>query len=326
MKKITIKIILILMCTALLFCALSSCTDRRTSNDKIKILCTVFPVYDWARNIVAGSENVEVGLLVENGTDLHSFQPSFGDMAKIKDSDIVIYIGGESDKWVAESIDERALGIELSTLENIRLYAISADSIANKHTHDGEECHEEHSHEHGFDEHLWLSLHNAKVSATEICKRISKLDNSNSQLYQKNTDGYISKLDELDKDMRKLGEIIKEPMIFADRFPFVYLLSDYGIDYFAAFEGCSTDTGADFDTVITLAKKADEYQSRALFITESPVDGLTKAIITQTKSKAAEAVALDSMQSLGKKDIESGKSYISIMKRNINRIQEIYSN
>ncbi len=325
MKTNARKTICMLLCAALLLCALSSCASGSAQNGKIKILCTVFPIYDWVRAVAGESENIELELLVENGTDLHSFQPSFGDMAKIKDSDIVIYIGGESDKWVAESIDERATGIALSESDGMTLYTVRADSIANAHTHDGEECHEAHGHEHGFDEHIWLSLRNARTAVGEILSVLSGKDAENASTYKSNADSYIAALDALDSDMQTLSESINGPLLFADRFPFVYLLEDYGIDYFAAFEGCSTDTGADFDTVIGLAKKADEYGSTALFVTESPTAGLAEEIIAQASNKNSGIVTLDSMQSIGKSDIAGGRTYLSVMQSNIEKLQKIYS-
>ncbi len=304
---------------ALFVCILASCGTTAKGDEKIKILCTVFPIYDWARNITAGSESVEVSLLVENGTDLHSFQPSFGDMAKIKDSDIVIYIGGESDKWVTKSIDERAIALELSSLDEIVLYNVSDDRFASAHTHeDGEECHE--AHDHTFDEHIWLSLRNAIASCRHLADLLCKEDSDNAKLYSDNAEAYISKLSELDLQMSLVSDKISSPVIFADRFPFVYLLEDYGIDYFAAFAGCTTDTGADFDTVITLSCKLDKYQSKYIFVTERPIDGLADSIIAQTQARTAAVCSLNSMQSIGKTDISSGISYISVMQENINTL------
>ncbi len=309
---------------ALCICALSlvSCAGAFQKDKKIKILCTVFPVYDWAKNIAGDSDNVEVSLLVENGTDLHSFQPSFGDMAKIKDSDIVVYIGGESDKWVAESIDENASAVELCSLEDTVLLEASSDRFASAHTHeDGEECHE--AHDHQFDEHLWLSLGNAEAACRAIEAALCLADGDNSELYRSNADLYISKLGELDEKLQAIASRITDPIIFADRFPFVYLLEDYGISYFAAFSGCTTDTDADFDTVISLTKKTDQYSAKFIFTTERPVEGLAESIIAQSRDKSAAPKQLNSMQALGKSDIESGVSYISVMEQNIDTLSEI---
>ncbi len=313
LKKLLSLFIAAILCAS----ALPSCSQGAGRDGKIKILCTVFPLYDWACAVTEGSENVEVSLLVENGTDLHSFQPSFGDMAKIKDSDIVLYIGGESDRWVAESIDGGATALELSALDEITLYEASADRFASKHTHeDGEECHE--AHDHAFDEHIWLSLKNATAACRALLSVLSEADNTNADLYRQNTETYTQRLSLLDEKMTAAAQSITSPVIFADRFPFVYLFEDYGIDYFAAFSGCSTDTGADFDTVITLAKKINEYSSKYIFVTERPIDGLAESIIAQSTDKTATVKALDSMQSVGKADIANGTSYISVMEQSIN--------
>lgn len=327
MIKNTKKLICLLVVIALfgVSATLIGC-NRRSDEQKIKILCTVFPVYDWAKSIIGDSDAVSLSLLVENGTDLHSFQPSFGDMAKIKDSDAVIYIGGDSDEWVADSVNEDAISVELSAINGIALYELSADSVAHAHTHeDGEECHEAHEHSHGFDEHLWLSLRNAKTACLALCELLSELDPENASAYEENTASYIEKLDELDARMSALAKNVNEPLLFADRFPFVYLLSDYNVDYYAAFEGCTTDTGADFDTVITLSKKLDALEKKYVFTTESPTDGLADSVIEQSKSKQATVIALDSLQSTVKSDASGGKSYLSVMNENVSALEKIFN-
>ncbi len=323
MKKTILLILsLALLCSVVL---LPSCAERGRDGEKIKILCTTFPLYDWAKNVAGESEAVEVSLLVENGTDLHSFAPSFGDMAKIKDSDIVLYIGGTSDKWVAESIDETAVGIELSALADITLYQISADSLANTHTHeDGDECHEAHDHNHAFDEHLWLSLRNAEAAVRELCRVLSEADSQNAHIYSANSEAYIEGLHSLDSRMLDVAGSVSHQLIFADRFPFVYLFEDYGIGYYAAFEGCSSDTGADFDTVISLAKRVDATKCSAIFVTERPIPDLAESIVAQSADKSAKIIALNSMQSVGKSDIESGVTYLSVMEQNVKILEESF--
>ena len=166
--RVAKRIVAVLACLAVLL-ALPFSFGCDRGDDGVEILCTVFPIYDWARSIIGESEGVTLSLLVENGTDMHSFQPSFSDVAKIKRCDVLILVGGESDRWVAEAADEDATVIKLSELEGIRLYEVSAES--GEHEHDEE-------HEHGaFDEHMWLSVKNA-ITATEaltdeICKQIA---------------------------------------------------------------------------------------------------------------------------------------------------------
>ncbi len=326
MKKYKRSIISLLIAAAIVFGAasLTACGDKDREDGKLKILCTVFPVYDWVKNVVGDSSGAQVSLLVENGTELHSFQPSFGDMAKIKDSDVVIYVGGDSDKWVADSIDEDSVAVELCALDSVALYEVSSDSIAHTHTHDGEECHEAHDHSHGFDEHIWLSVRNAQAVCQEVLSLLCEMDSENAQEYTQNTERYVSELDALDARMSALSENISDPLIFADRFPFVYLFSDHSVEYYAAFEGCTTETGADFDTVITLADKLDQFCATHVFVTESPIDGLVDNVISHTKARAATVVALDSMQSLGRSDIERGVSYASVMSANISALEEIF--
>lgn len=320
------KCISLFLISALLYATLSftACHRADDNGDDIKILCTIFPIYDWVKNVVGDVEGVQVSLLTENGTDLHSFQPSFGDMAKIKDSDVVIFVGGDSDEWVADSIDEDSVAVELCALDSVALYEVSADSIAHAHTHDQEECHQAHDHTQGFDEHMWLSVKNAQAVCREILSLLCEMDCENAQEYTKNTERYVSELDSLDTRMSSLSEKTATTLIFADRFPFVYLFSDYGIDFFAAFEGCSTDTDADIETVMSLSKKMDELSATHIFVTEAPIDGLADSIIRQTKSRAATVITLNSMQSLGKSDIERGVTYASIMSANVSALEQLF--
>lgn len=324
MKKIFKKLCaIILVASTLLPSALVGCAERE-NDGHLKILCTIFPIYDWARSVVGETSEAEVSLLVKNGADLHSYQPSFADMAAIRDSDVVIYVGGESDKWIEESIDNDTVAIKLSELDGITLYEVSADSIAQGHSHeDGEDCHELHDHSKGFDEHLWLSVSNAVTACGAILDVISELDEKNSETYSENTQTYINSLSSLDTRMTEISGFITEPLIFADRFPFVYLFEDYGIDYYAAFEGCTTDTDANFDTVVSLAQKLSKSKYSYVFVTETPSDELTDSVIRQS-GVSATAVKLNSMQSLIEKETE-GVSYIEIMDKNISVLEQIFT-
>lgn len=315
----------------LLFCAvlsgavaLSGCAEKRQGNEKIKIICTVFPLYDWVRNIVGQTEAVEVSLLISSGTDVHSYQPSFADMAKIKDSDAVIYVGGESDSWVEQSVEDSAVSVAISEIEAVTLYEVSSDSFASAHSHEvGEECHE--AHDGAFDEHVWLSVRNAMAACDYICEVLCELDGENAEQYRDNTALYSEKLSALDARLCSIAKNISEPLVFADRFPFVYVLEDYAIDYYAAFEGCTAEANADFDTTIRLAERMDDFDGKYLFVTESPIDkGLADSVIAQTEGRSASVVTLDSMQSLTQDDINEGACYISIMEKNADVLEQIF--
>ena len=289
---------------------------KKNEDDGLKILCTVFPLYDWARNVVGDTDGVSVQLLVNNGTDIHSYQPSFSDTATIKESDAVLYVGGVSDTWVEEAIPQSAISIKLSETDGVELYDVSAHSIAEEHEHD-------HGHTDGFDEHVWLSLKNAIAATEAICDTLSSIDSENADTYRENANGYIEKLSALDEQMEDVATLINETVIFADRFPFVYLFEDYGIDYYAAFEGCTTEADANFDTVIALAERLRDAECGHIFTTEAPNSALVDSIIRES-TVAAERTSLDSMQSIGGADVEAS-SYIDIMERNVSVLQQIFS-
>lgn len=316
MKK-SKKILAAAIGICILFTALSGCNNQR-EDEKLTVLCTVFPVYDWVCNIVGNSDTVKVELLVQNGTDLHSFQPSFADIAKIKNADAVVYVGGESDKWVKESVADEAAAIAVSELDGISLYSISSEYIAEEHEHDEEE-----GHKHGsFDEHIWLSVKNAAVTCNYVSEVLCSLDADGADNYKKNTEAYISSLNTLDKRFSEICADASAPLVFADRFPFVYLFRDYGLEYYAAFEGCTTDTGASPDTIVKLANRLDEIGGRFVLVTENPTKGLAEKVIEESSSKNAEIIALNSMQSV-KADSGETETYISIMESNASALEKI---
>ena len=311
MKKLTAAICLLLILTLLPI--LPACQAPKTE-EKITILCTLFPQYDWVKNIVGDSEKIEVKLLIKNGTDPHSYQPTAADIMAISSCDMIIYQGGASDLWVQEALDrakaQNIVKVALSEMNGITLRPISSSS----HSH-GEH---DHDHDHGaYDEHLWLSLSNAEAAARGLTDEICKMDSENSSLYKKNASEYIEKLNLLDKKYRNAAESARQPFVlFADRFPFVYLLEDYGIDYAAAFEGCSADVDAGFDTVLSLIKEADEHSVDYIAVTESSDKALALTVANSAKGDI-QILVMNSLQSVTARQIEDGTSYLSVMKENL---------
>ena len=315
MKKIFIRLVASALLCLLTLCPLSGCGKAEDSGD-IDITCTVFPIYDWVRSIVGDTKGVNVRLLVKNGTDVHSFQPSFEDMATVKGSEAVVYIGGASDGWIGDSASEGAEKLSISELEGIRLY--SASDTTDSHTHhEGEE----HSHTETFDEHLWLSISNAKVTCQEIYGLLCRLDGDNKEAYESNLSAYMSKLDSLESAMAAIGEKADKPLVFADRFPFVYLLHDYHIPYRAAFSGCSTEVNSGFETQIDLIKLVRLMDSPCIFTIEGGDKHLAEAIANETGCRV---YSLNSMQSVKRSDIESGATYLEIMENNVKTLKEAY--
>lgn len=324
-KRILCALLAIIILASLCSCSQS---QKQEESDKIKILCTLFPQYDWLRNITKGSESIELSLIIANGADPHSYQPTAADIMNISNCDIIVCLGGDSDTWVTKAIERSnnasIKNVRLSELEGMTLHNISSGS----HSH-GEHSHEEASHEghahSAFDEHLYLSLRNAITAAYALSEILCEKDPENAELYTKNASDYAEKLSALDREFASSLEQadINEPfMLFADRFPFVYLLSDYGIHYSAAFEGCSTDANADFDTVIRLIHEAEHHNASYIAVTEASDKALANTVISSGAKKDREILTLDSMQSVTKNDITKGKSYILTMASNLEAVKK----
>lgn len=278
---------------------------------KINVLCTVFPLYDWARNIAGNT--AEVSLLNENGTDMHSYQPTAADIVRLHSCDILIYTGGESEKWVTEVI-KQSYNENLKALNLIELLgdrAVTEREEGAEHRENGDET----------DEHIWLSLKNAEILTDKIAAALSDADNKNADIYKTNAAKYSERLTALDNEYTEVLKNAKhKTLIFADRFPFRYFTEDYGLDYYAAFPGCSAETEASFETVIFLAKKADE-NGGCIFITETSNGDIAKAVNRNTAKKNKKILTLDSMQSVKKKDIKNGLTYISVMQKNLETLK-----
>lgn len=278
---------------------------------KINVLCTVFPLYDWARNIAGNT--AEVSLLNENGTDMHSYQPTAADIVRLHSCDILIYTGGESEKWVTKVI-KQSYNENLKALNLIELLgdrAVTEREEGAEHRENGDET----------DEHIWLSLKNAEILTDKIAAALSDADNKNADIYKTNAAKYSERLTALDNEYTEVLKNAKhKTLIFADRFPFRYFTEDYGLDYYAAFPGCSAETEASFETVIFLAKKADE-NGGSIFITETSNGDIAKAVNRNTAKKNKKILTLDSMQSVKKKDIKNGVTYISVMQKNLETLK-----
>ncbi len=292
------------------------CARDKEDDGKIKILCSVFPEYDWVKNIVGDADGVEVSLLISNGQELHSYEATPKDIASIKESDVVISVGGTSDPWISEAlVGADAKHIKLTQIEGVTLREVCAHSEG----YDGGEEHE-HSHSHEIDEHVWLSLKNAEIFVKHLSEEISKLDEKNAEKYKINSQRYIDELKNLDKRMTNIASA-DTTLLFADRFPFVYLLEDYGLDYYAAFEGCSSDIGWTPETTVDLAARLDATSKKYLFVTESS-DGELARLVISTSAGGGQTVVLNSMQSVSKNALQT-ESYVKIMAENVAVLERV---
>lgn len=291
--------------------------DKKSKTAKVSIVTTIFPEYDWVRQLLGDkNQNIELTLLLGNGVDLHSYQPSIQDVAKISTADIFIFVGGESDGWVKDAL-KNAKNKEMIVLN---LMEILGDKVKEEEIVEGMEGEEEEEAE--YDEHVWLSLKNAKVICEKITEALCQKDSKNAATYQNNLSEYLAQLDELDWVYSAvINNASKDTLIFGDRFPFRYLVDDYNLNYYAAFVGCSAETEASFKTVIFLANKMDELDANYIFKIESGDDKLAKTIIQNSGKKNAQVLILNSMQSVTSKQAED-TSYVKIMVENVQTLQK----
>ena len=347
MKKITALLLALFMLVG----ALAGCGKQNDTNktDKLSIVTTIFPEYDWVREILGDkADNAEITMLLDNGVDLHSYQPTADDIVKISDCDLFIYVGGESDGWVEDALRNAAnrnmkvinllevLGDSVKTEEIVEGMQEEEHEHEDAHAHDDAEEHEhedaeehehedaeEHEHEEEADEHVWLSLKNAKMLVRVISKALQELDPDNKDIYAANADAYVKKLSALDAEYQAAVDAASnKTILFGDRFPFRYLVDDYGLRYYAAFVGCSAETEASFETISFLAKRVDEWKLPCVLTIEGAQHKIAETIVQNTTAKNQRVLTMDSMQSTTTQDVKNGTTYLSVMEKNLSVLKE----
>lgn len=294
---------------------------EEVSADKLKIVTTIFPEYDWVRQI-AGDQilNMELTMLLNNGVDLHSYQPTADDIMKISDCDIFVYVGGESDEWMEDALKEAVN----KDMQVINLLEVLGDSVKTEEMVEGmQETEHDHEHEEEADEHVWLSLKNTQTLSDAIASALETADPANKETYAANAASYVEKLAALDTQYQEVVDIASQKtLLFGDRFPFRYLVDDYGLSYYAAFAGCSAESEASFETISFLAQKVDELGLKNVLTIEKSDQKIAKTIIENTKGKNQNILTLDSMQSTTSDDVANGTTYLSVMEYNLNILKE----
>ena len=325
MKKLTGFMLVFPVILAIIF---SGCNQGKTPDDKPSIVCTIFPQYDWVRQILGDrADDFNVILLLNSRIDLHNYQPSVDDIIKISACDIFIYVGGESDAWT-DNVLKNAVNPDmivinlLDALGNAAKFSELVEGMeTGDHHHDDDDLQDHDESE--YDEHIWLSLRNAIMLSSVIADAISSLDGKNAEKYQNNLAAYVQELSVLDAEyQRAVNTSSGNTLLFGDRFPFRYLMDDYGLHYYAVFSGCSAETEASFETIIFLVRKADELNLINIMVTESSDQSIAKTIIASASGGNQRILALDSMQSVTPGDVQSGVTYISIMESNLSVLKE----
>lgn len=341
----------------------SSQNSDSSDSQRLQVVATIFPEYDWVKEILGDqADNVDLTLLLGNGTDMHSFQPTMADILKVSTCDVFIYVGGESDSWVADVLkgagnpDRKAINLmdvlgdqvkEEEVVEGMQdedghthvetdsADAHDSDADSDKErtesevTEDSSHDSEGHSHDEGtdddleYDEHVWLSLKNASLFCDTIASTLADADPEHAQLYQQNAAAYEEKLAALDQDYQTTVDGSQsKTLLFADRFPFRYLTDDYNLTYYAAFTGCSAETDASFETITFLAGKLDELKLPVVLTIENSDQKVAKAVIENTNTKDQKILTLNSMQSVTAQNVEEGTTYLSIMENNLQILKE----
>lgn len=317
------KILALLLALWIPAAVLSGCApqDDSAASNKLNIVTTIFPAYDWVREILgAETDRAEITMLLDSGVDLHSYQPTVDDIVKISDCDLFLYVGGESDGWVDDAL-KNAPNKERKV---IRLLDVLGDSAKAEETVEGMQ-EEEHDHEEEaeYDEHIWLSLKNAQVLVAAISEALQESDPARKDTYAANAAAYAEKLSALDGEYRAAVDSGKyKTLLFGDRFPFRYLADDYGLDYYAAFPGCSAETEASFETVSFLAGKMDALGLPCVLTIEGTQHKIAETIVQNTAQKNQQILTMDSMQAVTANDAASGVSYLSIMEKNLSVLKK----
>lgn len=324
MKKIT-AIFLVFTFALSLFCACAKDNEPERATDssaasgekRLSVVCSIFPQYDFVREITGNQ--IELELLLKSKVDLHSYKPNAQDILKIKNCDLFIDVGGESDKW-ADDV--------LSTLGDEAPQVLSLiDTVEAKEEKEIEGAEEEHEHGEGeghekeLDEHVWTSLRNAQTIVSAIEKKLCALDKRNAEKYKENASAYIEKLSALEKRYSEtISGAAQKVLVFADRFPFRYLADDYSLECFAAFAGCSAETQASFETIAFLSEKVKENGLKYVL----KIDGSDGAVAeTVADRSVAKIKTLNSCQSVSQEEIENGVTYLSIMEENLAVLGEV---
>ena len=294
--------------------AFAETTDARRS-----IVCTTFPQYDWVRQILGGrADEFDVTLLRDGRTDIHSFQPTASDIVTISTAEIFIHVGGDIDAWTADALRNAAnADMTVINLTEILGDALEEGAITTAHTDD---CDDDHYHDHAHgDGHIWLSLRNAAVFCEAIADALAPADPQGAAEYRANLAAYTEKLAALDARYRyTLESSGGGTLVFGGRFPFRYLMDDYGIDYYAAFPGCSADVEVSFGTIITLADIIDEHGIGAIIVTDGADTAIAEVIAGNTQTGGQRILMMDAMQSVTR----LGATYLGIMENNLDVLAE----
>ena len=312
------KMIPVLLAAVMFAGLLAGCAEPVDSDSDggLSIVTTIFPEYDWVKQIMGEqAENAGITMLLDSGIDLHNYQPTAADIMKLSQCDLFIYVGGESDSWVGDTLASAAAKdrVVVNLLDVLGEDLVREEEYVAGMEHDADD---EDTPEN--DEHVWLSLKNAVLICSYISERLAEIDPEHKDIYTANTAAYIEKLTTLDREYQKAADAAStRTLLFGDRFPFRYLADDYGLAYYAAFSGCSAESEASFETIAFLSQKVDELGLGTVLTIDGVNHKIAETVIETAESEHVDILSLNSMQSITSADIQDGITYLSIMEDNL---------
>lgn len=325
MKKLIFKLAVSLACFATVIGAFAGCTPT-DEDETLKIVCTIFPQYDWVRVITESDEDISLTVLQTKATDLHNYTPTTSDMRTIYKCDVFIYVGGESDQWadaVLSSNNANKDMVVINLLEALGDRALIEEEVPGAEEEDHDHDHDQEEEE--LDEHVWLSLKNAQVLCTAISNRLSEIRPESKQLYQNNLQTYLTELEALDSEFETMVKNApNDTVLFADRFPFRYLVEDYGLNYYAAFSGCSAETEVTPATLSNLIKAVNENKLTYVIVLELCDKKIADSVIAGADGEQT-IVEMNSIQSVTIEEINAGTTYLSLMRTNLEALETALS-
>ena len=340
MNKKKYKIISIVL-LSVICCMFAACGNKDKKNGlteensdsqkKLQIVTTIYPPFDFASKV--GGGNAEVTMLLKPGMESHSYEATPADILKIMNSDVFLYAGGESDVWVEKLLtsgetDTKACAlldwvnpIEEEAVEGMltRWHSHEHEHEPAGHDHD-DSCEAVHLHEEEYDEHVWTSPKNAMLITKKICEIFAELDPEHKSIYEKNAAQYLEKLQKLDEAFEDIvNKAERKTLIFGDRFPLLYFVRNYGLDYYAAFPGCSMETEPSAAMIAFLTDKVKEEQIPVIFYLELSNGKIAEAIAECT---GAQTACFYSGHAITADDLKAGEDYLSLMYRNVDTLKK----
>ncbi len=312
--------VMILLCTAVL-AGCGGKAEESNDSDKVKVVTTIFPAYDFARE-VAGEE-AEVTMLLQPGTEAHTYEPTPKDIKAIQDCDVFIYTGGENDVWIEDILNTMDTSdiVQVRMVDCVDILEEAELEGVEEHEHEeGEEHEESEEHAHEIEEHVWTSPVNSMAIVDTIAAKLAEKDSEHAEIYQKNAKEYQVELENLNQKFKSVvAGAERKTIVFGDRFPILYFAEEYGLSYYAAFPGCASDTEPSASTIAFLTDKVEEEKIPVVFKIELSNGKVADTIAESTGTKV---LTFETCHNLTREDFENGETYLTLMERNVETLKE----